>query len=166
MVPARTLPITVARRFILGKQGLWPGRRWTGPVGTEHAMRAVEHLQLDPLPSLHGQDLMLHSRVIDYQPDLWAGALSAAQVLRLGGWLAVRPMDELPHWRVLMRRERDAPVWCQFASDHANVIDEMRMVPERRRVSNRDFAMSTTVREQLSRPQRQRHCLALSVAYG
>jgi hypothetical protein len=24
-----------------------------------------------------------------------------------GGWLAVRPMDELPHWRVVMRRERD-----------------------------------------------------------
>ena len=25
-----------------------------------------------------------------------------------GGWLAVRPMEELPHWRVIMRRERDA----------------------------------------------------------
>ena len=24
-----------------------------------------------------------------------------------GGWLAVRPMDELPHWRVVMRRERE-----------------------------------------------------------
>jgi uncharacterized protein len=147
--PAPTLPITVARRFILGKQGLWPGRRWTGPVGTEHAMCAVEHLQLDPLVVIaRSQDLMLHSRVIDYRPDLWAQlAYQQRKFFDWGGWLAVRPMDELPHWRVLMRRERDAPVWCQFACDHANVIDEMRTVlGERRLVSNRDFAMSTRTR--------------------
>ena len=53
LAPARTLPITVARRFILGKQGLWPGRRWTGPVGTEHAMRAVDTCNSIPWWSLH-----------------------------------------------------------------------------------------------------------------
>ena len=92
---------------------------------------------------------MLHSRVIDYQPDLWAElAYQQRKFFDWGGWLAVRPMDELPHWRVLMRRERDdAPVWRQFACDHANVIDEMRAVlRERRLVSNRDFAMSTRTR--------------------
>jgi uncharacterized protein YcaQ len=149
MAPAPLLPITVARRFILGKQGLWPGRRWTGPVGTERAMRAVEHLQLDPLVVIaRSQDLMLHSRVIEYQPDLWAElAYQQRKFFDWGGWLAVRPMDELPHWRVLMRRERDAPVWLEFACDHANVIDEMRMVlREGRLVSNRDFAMGTRTR--------------------
>jgi C-terminal processing protease CtpA/Prc len=50
---------------------------------------------------------MLHSRVIDYQPDLWAElAYQQRKFFDWGGWLAVRPMDELPHWRVLMRRER------------------------------------------------------------
>ena len=150
IVPPRVLSITVARRFILGKQGLWPGRRWTGHVGTEHAMRAVEHLQLDPLVVIaRSQDLMLHSRVFDYRPDLWTElAYQQRKFFDWGGWLAVRPMDELPHWRVLMRRERDdTPVWRQFACDHAGVIDEMRAVlRERALVSNRDFAMSTRTR--------------------
>ena len=41
------IPLEVARRFILGKQGLWPGRRWQGLRGTEQAMRAIEQLQLE-----------------------------------------------------------------------------------------------------------------------
>ena len=44
-----TIDIDIARRFILGKQGLWPGRRWRGIEGTEQAMRDMEYLQLDPL---------------------------------------------------------------------------------------------------------------------
>ena len=44
-----TITSETARRFILGKQGLWPGRRWRGIEGTEQAMRAMEYLQLDPL---------------------------------------------------------------------------------------------------------------------
>jgi uncharacterized protein YcaQ len=147
---ANTLSIDEARRFILGKQGLWPGRRWTGKVGAEHAMRAVEHLQLDPLVVIaRSHDLMLHSRVIDYRPDLWAElAYGERKFFDWGGWLAVRPMEELPYWRVLMRRERDDdPPWRKFARDHAPVIDEMRAVlRERESVSNRDFEMSTRAR--------------------
>jgi uncharacterized protein len=150
IVAPDALPIAIARRFILGKQGLWPGRRWTGHVGTEQAMRAVEHLQLDPLVVIaRSHDLMLHSRVIDYHADLWAElAYQDRKFFDWGGWLAVRPMEELPHWRVLMRRERDdASVWRQFACDHASVIAEMRAVlRERALVSNRDFAMSTRTR--------------------
>ena len=37
-----TINIDIARRFILGKQGLWPGRRWRGIQGTEQAMRAYQ----------------------------------------------------------------------------------------------------------------------------
>jgi len=60
----------VARRFLLGRQGLWPGRRWRGIRGTEQAMRTMEHVQLDPLQVIaRAQDLALHSRVIDYHPD-------------------------------------------------------------------------------------------------
>jgi hypothetical protein len=31
-----TINIDTARRFILRKQGLWPGRRWHGITGTEY----------------------------------------------------------------------------------------------------------------------------------
>ncbi len=78
-----TINIDTARRFILGKQGLWPGRRWRGIKGTEQAMRAMEYLQLDPLQIIaRSHDIKLHSRVLDYTPGMWEGRdLPAAQVL-------------------------------------------------------------------------------------
>jgi hypothetical protein len=67
-----TITIETARRYILGQQGLWPGRRWRGSEGTEAAMRAMEYLQLDPLQIVaRSQDIALHSRVLDYRPGLW-----------------------------------------------------------------------------------------------
>jgi uncharacterized protein YcaQ len=138
------IPIEVARRFILGKQGLWPGRRWRGLEGSEAAMRAIEHLQLDPLVVIaRAHDLILHSRVIDYRQDDWAIlTYEQRKFFDWGGWLAVRPMDELPYWRVAMRRELDQPYWIEFAKEHGPAIAEMRQVlAERGTVSNRDFAM-------------------------
>jgi hypothetical protein len=143
------IPIEVARRFILGKQGLWPGRRWRGLDGAEQAMRAIEHLQLDPLVIIaRAHDLVLHSRVIDYRPDDWAIlTYEQRRFFDWGGWLAVRPMDELPYWRVLMRRELDQPNWVEFRKEHAVAIAEMREVlQERGTVSNRDFAMGSRTR--------------------
>jgi uncharacterized protein YcaQ len=150
-----TINIDTARRFILGKQGLWPGRRWRGIEGTEQAMRAMEYLQLDPLQIIaRSQDIKLHSRVLDYTPGMWEDlAYQQRKFFDWGGWLAVRPMDELPHWRVVMRRERDGlsgdPRIPRMAADHAEAINEMRTIlRERGTVSNRDFAMATRTRTQ------------------
>jgi uncharacterized protein YcaQ len=143
------IPIEVARRFILGKQGLWPGRRWRGLEGTEEAMRAIEHLQLDPLVVIaRAHDLILHSRVIDYRQGDWATlTYDQRKFFDWGGWLAVRPMDELPYWRVVMRRELDQPHWIEFGREHDVAIAEMRQVlAERGTVSNRDFAMGDRTR--------------------
>ena len=117
-----TINIDTARRFILGKQGLWPGRRWRGIEGAEHAMRAMEYLQLDPLQIIaRSHDIKLHSRVLDYTPGMWErAAYQRRKFFDWGGWLAVRPMDELPHWRVVMRRERDSDSRISsMARDHA-----------------------------------------------
>ena len=150
-----TLPIEAARRFILGKQGLWPGRHWRGPKGTERAMRAIEYLQLDPLQIIaRSHDIALHSRVLDYTPGLWEDvAYQKRLFFDWGGWLAARPMDELPHWRVVMRRERDSDYgdarMRRVAHEHAGAIEEMRTIlRERGTVSNRDFEMSTRTRTQ------------------
>src|SRR5919199_5687981 len=147
-----TIDINTARRFILGKQGLWPGRRWRGIKGTEQAMRAMEYLQLDPLQIIaRSQDIALHSRVLDYMPGLWEKvAYQQRKFFDWGGWLAVRPMDELPHWRVVMRRERESNSrMIGIARDHADAIAEMRAIlRERGTVSNRDFAMATRTRTQ------------------
>src|SRR5579864_812359 len=37
---------TTARRFVLGRQGLWPGRRWAGQEGTAQALRTIEEVQM------------------------------------------------------------------------------------------------------------------------
>jgi uncharacterized protein YcaQ len=145
-----TIDIDTARRFILGKQGLWPGRRWRGIEGAEQAMREIEYLQLDPLQIIaRSQDITLHSRVLDYTPGIWEElAYQQRKFFDWGGWLAVRPMDELPHWRVVMRREREgASRMLNIARDHADAIVEMRAIlRERGTVSNRDFAMATRTR--------------------
>jgi uncharacterized protein len=151
-----TIDLDTARRFILGKQGLWPGRRWRGLKGTEQAMRAMEYLQLDPLQVIaRSQDIQLHSRVLGYAPGRWETvAYQKRQFFDWGGWLAARPMDELRHWRVVMRRERERgpdtdPRICKMARDHAEAIAEMRdILRERGSVNNRDFEMATRTRTQ------------------
>lgn len=143
------IPIEVARRLVLGKQGLWPGRRWRGARGTEQAMRAMENLQLDPLVLVaRAHDLMLHSRVLDYGPGGWeVPTYERRRFFDWGSWLAVRPMEELPYWRVLMRRELDLPMWEAFQREHGAAIEEMRAVlAERGTVSNRDFGTAERTR--------------------
>lgn len=150
-----TITTDTARRFILGKQGLWPGRRWRGIEGTEQAIRAMEYLQLDPLNIItRSQDILLHSRVLDYTPGLWEDlAYQQRKFFDWGGWLAVRPMDELPYWRLVMRRERDGEYGdsrlCRMAREHAEAIDDIRTIlRERGTVTNRDFEMATRTRTQ------------------
>lgn len=112
-------------------------------------MRAMEHLQLDPLGIMaRAQDLMLHSRVIDYRPDDWARlTYEKRRFFDWGGWLAVRPMDELPYWRRLMRHERENGHWREVESEHHAAIVEMRAtLRERGTLANRDFAMHTRQR--------------------
>ena len=60
-------------------------------------------------------------------------------------------MDELPYWRVVMRRERDGDNSRihSIAREHAEAIVEMRAIlHERGAVSNRDFKMETRKRTQ------------------
>src|SRR5262245_4093879 len=147
-----TITIDTARRFILGTQGLWPGRRWRGIEGAEQAMRAMEYLQLDPLQIIaRSQDITLHSRVLGYTPGMWEDvAYRQRKFFDWGGWLAARPMDELPHWRVVMRRQRESNSrMLSIARDHADAIVEMRAIlHERSTVTNRDFEMATRTRTQ------------------
>jgi uncharacterized protein YcaQ len=58
-----TIDIDTAPRFIMGKQGLWPGRCRRGIKGTEQAMRAMQYLQFDPVQIIsRGHDIKLQPR--------------------------------------------------------------------------------------------------------
>lgn len=149
-----TIDLETARRFVLGKQGLWPGRRWRGLEGTSQAMRQIEYLQLDPLQMIaRSHDITLYSRVLDYQPSQWETVTyEQREFFDWGGWLATRPMDELPYWRTVMHRERDGHSNYdgrvhQMLQEHGEAIAEMRTIlQERGTVSNRDFKMDTRKR--------------------
>ena len=146
----RTIDIKTARRYILGKQGLWPGRRWQGPAGTEQGLREIEYLQLDPLQIIaRSHDIQMYSRVLDYAPGMWEDAAYEQRgFFDWGGWLSTRPMDELPYWLAVMRRERDGHTdsgqrIITMGREHAGAIEEMRdILRERGTVSNRDFSMA------------------------
>ncbi len=135
----------VARRFLLGRQGLWPGRRWAGLSGTEHAMRTIGDLQLDPLQVVaRAQDIALHARVVGYEQDDWARlTYERRRFFEWGGWLAVRAIEELPYYRVLMRRERAMGRIRAIGGEHREAVDEMRSILRARPdgVANRHFAM-------------------------
>jgi uncharacterized protein len=139
-------PITIsqqtARRFVLGKQGLWPGRRWKGKKGTVQAIRACEAVQLDPLNIIaRSQDLVLHSRVLDYKPEyLYQVAYQDREFFDYGGWLAMYPMSNLPYYRFHMEgRARDAYV-KRFVPEHQLVLDAVRAeLRKRGPLGNRDF---------------------------
>ena len=115
-------------------------------------MRAMEYLQLDPLQIIaRSHDITLHSRVLDYKPDMWETVTyKQRKFFDWGGWLATRPMDELPHWRVVMRREGDSNSRIRSVGrEHAGAIVEMRAIlRERGTVSNRNFEMATRTRTQ------------------
>ena len=151
-----TINKDTARRFILGKQGLWPGRRWRGESGLEQAMRTIEYLQLDPLQIItRSQDILLHSRALNYKPELWeTAAYEQRKFFDWGGWLATRPMEDLPYWRTAMHRERDGDPDCdprihQMGIEHSDAIQEIRTIlHERGTDSNRDFDAAARKRTQ------------------
>lgn len=129
-----------ARRYILGRQGLWPGRRWRSKEGTETALRQAECIQVDTINTIgRSHDLALYSRVQDYRPqDLDALCYQDRKFFDYGGILMLYPLDELPYWRAIMarRRERLVPYLEAKPEVHRHVLDELK---RRGPLANRDF---------------------------
>ncbi len=129
-MPAITISPQTARRFVLGKQGLWPGRRWKGKKGTAEAIRVCEAVQLDPLNIFaRSQDIVLHSRVLDYKPEyLYQQAYEDRQFFDYGGWLAMYPMQDLPYFRYHMQsRARNEYVKYYVPGEHQQLLEQVRL---------------------------------------
>ena len=137
-----SIGLATARRFILGRQGLWPGRRWQGLAGTAEALRTAEAVQVDPLVVIaRNHDLTLHSRVIDYQPEHLDQLLYRDRAFfDYGGAIFIYPMAELPYWRVVMQRKGQEPRWSNFAARNPALIKEVKTaLRQRGPLGNRDF---------------------------
>ncbi len=137
-----TISPTTARRFVLGRQGLWPGRRWKGKKGAAQAICECEAVQLDPLNIFaRSQDIVLHSRVLDYKPEyLYQIAYKERQFFDYGGWLAMYPMTDLPYYRVHMERRSHQKRIEGFVLNHQALFEQVRSELRRRGpLGNRDL---------------------------
>jgi hypothetical protein len=123
-----TISGQTARRYVLGKQGLWPGRRWKGKKGTAQAIRECEAVQLDPLNIFaRSQDIVLHSRVLDYKPEyLYEVAYKERQFFDYGGWLAMYPMSDLPYFRAHMEKRAEHEYVKHHVPEYQEVLEHVR----------------------------------------
>ena len=137
-----TISKTTHRRFVMGKQGLWPGRRFSGKDGTVAALHQMDGLQLDPLNVIaRSQDIAMYGRVLEYRPEhLYQAAYDERGFFDYGGTLFMYPMSELPYWRLHMKQRGAQGRWKEFAAEHP---ESMKQVREALRVNgpmgNRDF---------------------------
>lgn len=137
-----TISSLTARRYILGQQGLWPGRRWIGQSGVAQALKEIEAIQIDPLNVVgRSHDIVLHSRVLDYQPPQFENVLYIDRLgFDWGGAVFVYPMAELPYWRAVMKRLKHHPQWGIFPQENGELINEVkRELRQRGPLGNRDF---------------------------
>jgi len=140
--PALSISKETQRRFILGKQGLYPGRRWQGKEGVIQALRAGAVVQIDPLNVVaRSHDIALYGRIEGYRPaDLLAALYADRALFDWGGTVVVHPMEELPYWRVIMARKAAERRWQVFEAEHPGVVEQvLREVTERGPLSTRDF---------------------------
>ena len=93
-----------ARRYVLGRQGLWPGHRWAGQAGVADAIAQSEAIQVDTINIVaRSHDLALWSRVHDYKPaDLNHLVYNERQFFDYGSILMLYPALEFPHWQAIM----------------------------------------------------------------
>ncbi len=130
------------RRFLLGSQGLWPGRRFTGLNGVEAALHQMQALQLDPLTMVaRSQDIAMYGRVLDYkQEHLYKMAYEKRKAFDYGGWLAMYPMHEFPYWRAIMPRVQSHSRLVLFHKKFPNAMQQVQdILRENGPMSNRDF---------------------------
>ena len=144
-----TLSKTTFRRFLLGRQGLWPGRRFVGQEGVAAAVRNSEALQLDPLNVVaRSQEIALWGRVLDFRPEqLYQVAYDQRQFFDYGGGLFFYPMEDFPYWRAGMQHPELYPRWTKFVADHPEVLTQvLEAIRERGPLGNRDFEGNQAVK--------------------
>lgn len=122
--PALVISPQTQRRFILGRQGLYPGRRWRGQEGVVQAIGTDCVVQFDPLNvAARSHDIALYGRVLDYQPrQLDAVLYQERAAFEYGGAVVVYPMEELPFLRLAMSRRVDEPRWSKWEAEHPEAI--------------------------------------------
>jgi uncharacterized protein len=106
------------------------------------AIRYLTEIQVDPLNVIgHSQDLVLWGRIDGYRSSHLEQALYQRRSLfEWGGNLQIRPIEGLPHLRMVMGRVTSESRWLKFAKAHrARIAEVRRAIEQRGPLSGRDF---------------------------
>lgn len=123
-----TITHQTRRQFVLGLQGLWPGRRWKGLRGLERAIEAIRAVQVDPLDVIgRSHDIALASRVAGYRPEHLESLLYRQRsVFEYGGTLFLYPRDTLRlHWS-WVRNEGFSEKLTRWARENSTAVQRAR----------------------------------------
>ena len=124
----------VERQFVLGLQGLWPGRRWKGKAGVRNAIRICRRIQFDPLNVVgRNQDLVLASRVLDYLPEhLEATLYRDRSAFEFGGTVTIFPRESLRLQRSWVVNEGLPARWEKWGRQNTAVVGRVLAEVDRR----------------------------------
>ena len=116
------------RRFVLGLQGLWPGRRWSGVPGIRDALAQCCRVQVDPLDVVgRNHDLVLASRVEGYRPaDLNKVLYEERAAFEHGGNLNIYPRERLALQWSWVYHEGLPVRWEEWGRAHAATVRRVR----------------------------------------
>lgn len=132
-----------ARRFTLGRKGLWPGRRCAGEAGAAEAILAAGCIRMDPLNVVARSHLLaLLSRVEGCRQEHLDKIMHRDRLFfDYASNLRIFPVRELPDWRVTMRRNAMSPRWAELASNNRDIVRSVRAQLRRKGpLGNRDFS--------------------------
>lgn len=162
-VRAVVVDASAARRFVLGRQGLWPARRWRGRGGVREAVRQIGSVQVDPLDVVgRNQDLVLLSRVQGYRSEYLNQALYQDRTLfEWGANLHIRPIEELPYLLSKIRTADYQGRRARFEKAHRTLIGRiLKEVEARGPIGSRDVSSGESVSS-----YRARHDTGLALYY-
>ena len=116
------------RRFVLGLQGLWPGRRWSGVQGVRDALLQCRRIQVDPLDIVgRNHDLVLASRVEGYRPvDLERVLYEERTAFEHGGNLNIYPRERLALQWSWVYHEGLPVRWEEWGRAHSATVRRVR----------------------------------------
>lgn len=123
-----TISPTDYRRFVLGAQGLWPGRRWEGKDGAAQTIRAIQAVQVDPVAVVaQSHDIALWGRVKDYHQSYSQELVySERKFFDYHHTLRIYPIEDFPFWRRRMERQRQSTFMRDYFKANKTLLERVR----------------------------------------
>jgi uncharacterized protein len=142
------------RRFVLGLQGLWPGRRWKGRDGLHSAISECRRIRVDPLNVVgRSHDIALASRVEGYtQADLDFFLYKERAGFEFGGAVSIYPRSLLRLHLSWVKNEGLPMRWEKWYKQNSKVVSRvLQEIEKKGPIEAHEYAQGERVENYRSR---------------